>query len=104
MGWRELLGNLLMKAGDSPPTPPKRAITDLFNYALDCTLQKNYPVPVALLAEVRTVFPTIAQAEYEIISQQLDAAQRLAADLASEVNKRQLTEQEARERLGRAVP
>ena len=104
MGWRELLGDLLMKAGDSLPTPPRPVITDPLNYALDCTLRKSYPAPADLFAEVRAAFPMFAQAEYDSMSQELAKAQHLATDLASGVNKHQLTEDEARQRLGQAFP
>lgn len=104
MNWRDIVGNLLMKVGDSLPTPAAQVYTDPFNYTLARLLHGSQPVPAALLAAVQEKFPEVTPAGYTALCQQLDAAYTLAASLASAVNKNQLSQATARERLRQAHP
>jgi hypothetical protein len=109
MSLRTLIGDILMKLTDAGSAPTEPLATDPLNYLLAQQLNNpglNNPArePAELQRRTRNAFPAISQAEYEAISQQLEAAQHLAFDLASAVNRQQLTQWEARERLGHAVP
>lgn len=104
MNWRELIGNLLMKAGDSLPGPTTPVFTDPFNYTLASLLQRTQQMPAAVQAAALQAFPSLTPAAYAAIYQQIEAAYSLAADLASEVNKEQLTQDTATKRLQQAYP
>ena len=104
MNWRNAIGNLLMKVGDSLPEPTAQVYTDPFNYTLASLLQDSQQAPAALQAVVKQSFPAVTPRGYAALRQQLDAAYTLAADLASEVNKQQITQATARERLRQAYP
>ena len=104
MDWRALIGNLLMKVGDSLPAPAAPVFADPFNYALASLLQDSRRAPAALLPAVQEKFPAVTPASYSAICQQIDAAYTLAADLASAVNQRHLSQDDASERLQRAFP
>lgn len=104
MNWRDLIGNLLMKAGDSLPVPAAPVFTDPFNYTLASLLHRTQQTPTAVQAAAQQAFPSLTPAAYAAIYQQIEAAYNLAADLASEVNKEQLTQEAATERLQQAYP
>jgi len=104
MGWRAIIGNLLMKVGDSLPVPATPVFADPFNYTLASLLQDSRRAPATLLTTVQEKFPAVTSADYAAICQQIDAAYILAADLASAVNQRHLSQDEASERLKQAFP
>jgi hypothetical protein len=104
MNWRNVIGSLLMKIGDSLPEPAAQVYTDPFNYTLASLLQDSRQTPAALQVVVQQTFPAVTPPGYAALHQQLAAAYTLAADLASEVNKQQLTQATARERLRQAYP
>ncbi|GEM_PF-4180521 len=104
MNRRALLGNLLMKVGDSLPVPAPPVFADPFNYTLASLLRDSRRAPAALLPAVQEKFPEVTPASYAAICQQIEAAYTLAADLASAVNQRHLSQEEASERLKRAFP
>ena len=104
MGWRDIIGNLLMKAGDAIPAPKERVIADPFNYVLNRLLQNGHRSPTELLADVQAVFPTVTPAEGNKIIHQIGLLQNMAFDFASEVNKQQISEDSARERIKQAYP
>ena len=104
MSWRDLLGTLFMKIGDSLPVPAAQVFADPFNYTLASLLRDNQRAPAALWAAVQQAFPGVVPADYAAIHQQISAAYTLAADLASAVNKQQLRQDAARERLRQAFP
>jgi hypothetical protein len=104
MNWRNVIGSLLMKAGDSLPEPAAEVYTDPFNYTLASSLQDSLRTPNALQTAVQQEFPGIRPTDYAALRQQIADAYALAADLASEVNKQQLTQATARERLKQAYP
>lgn len=104
MGWRAIIGNLLMKVGDSLPVPATPVFADPFNYTLASLLQDSRRAPAALLPAVQEEFPQVTPAAYAAICQQINAAYTLAADLASAVNQRQLSQDEASDRLKQAFP
>jgi hypothetical protein len=104
MNWRNVIGNLLMRVGDSLPEPATQVYTDPFNYTLASLLQDSRRAPAALQAAVQQEFPSVNPTDYAALSQQINAAYTLAADLASEVNKQQITQDTARERLQQAYP
>jgi hypothetical protein len=104
MGWRAIIGNLLMKVGDSLPVPATPVFADPFNYTLASLLQDSRRPPAALRPAVQEKFPEVTPAHYATICQQIEAAYTLAADLASAVNQRHLSQDEASERLKQAFP
>jgi hypothetical protein len=104
MSWRDILGNMIMKVGDSLPVPATPVFTDPFNYTLASLLQDSQRAPAALLAAVQKEFPQVTPTNYAGIRQQIDAAYTLAADLASAVNQRQLSQDVASEHLKQAFP
>jgi hypothetical protein len=104
MNWRTIIGNLLLKVGDSLPVPATQVFTDPFNYTLASLLQDSRRIPAALLAAVQEEFPEVTAVDYAATCHQIDAAYMLAANLASAVNKRQISQLVATERLKQAFP
>ena len=104
MSWRAILGNLLLKVGDSLPVPAPPVFADPFNYTLASLLHDSQRAPAALLTAVQEKFPEVTPVDYAAICQQIDAAYTLAADLASAVNQQHLSQEEASERLKQTFP
>ena len=104
MGWRELIGNALMKMTDALPAPAEPPAPDAENYLLAQQLQTPAPDKAALTRQVLTAFPAVNLAEVTSLLEQLDAVHELAFELASQVNQQQLTTDEATARLKQRFP
>ena len=104
MSLRTIIGNLLMKATDAITLPAELAKTNPFNFALDQHRKRPRSGAAEALASLRATFPSLSRAEAELILQQVDLLQRKAGELASQVNRHSLTEQDAKANLQQAFP
>lgn len=105
MGWRELLSGLLSKA--TAAQPPAGA--DPWNYVLAQQLDNrglDNPArqPAELLRRVRLAFPALPAAEAAAIIEQLPLVYQTGYELGQQVNRQQLAESSATERLQQAFP
>lgn len=91
MGWRELIGNVLMKLTDALPEPEQGVVTDPFNFVVRDFSQNRRRTMAERLAGVQQAFPALAHPEAETIMQQVTALQQLAFDLAGQVNSQRIT-------------
>lgn len=104
MGWRELIGNALMKLTDALPEPAPGVVSDPLNYVVQGFSQSRRRTMAERLADVQQAFPALAHPEAETIMQQVTALQQLAFDLAGQVNSQRITQDEAMLRIKQAFP
>jgi hypothetical protein len=104
MGWRNLLGNALMKVTDALPVPAEPPAPDALNYLLAQQLQPGGANKVTLARQAQAAFPAVTAAEATALLTQLDTAHEAAFDLASQVNQQRLTADEATAALKQQFP
>ena len=104
MSLRTIFGDLLIKMRNITPPSAKQRINDPLNYLADCYLHADQHSRTALIVEGKRTFPSLSQADAEAVVLRIYDLQNKAAELATEVNRQQLTQQLAHAQLAEAFP